>query len=148
LPPSAPGKKYEYLAGGSSGIPQAITQLDSLTQLSGLGFIVVFRRDPMWERWKAAVEKRVSKFDKLHTIELTELSLDDTRNLLQHRLTSPQFRKLTPEQDPPTFTDSTVKLIWGKTQGNPRGILRESTRLFRRAVAKNAKEVTPDLLEA
>jgi hypothetical protein len=56
-----------------SATPQAINQLDSLTQLSGIGFVVVMRKE-YWEDWKKSVENRVNKFEKSLTIELADFN--------------------------------------------------------------------------
>jgi hypothetical protein len=129
------------------GTPQAITQLDSLTQLNGIGFVVVLRKE-IWEQWKGSVESKVNKFEKSLTIELADLTLKDATDLISHRLESPQFRKQTAETEPPRFEEDLIKVIWERAQGNPRNILRLANRVFRRAVTKGATVGSLELLEA
>jgi len=132
--------------GGRIGTPQAISQLDSLTQLSGIGFVVVFRKE-VWEQWKGSIESKVNKYEKSLAIKLEDLNLKDTISLIVHRLESPQFRKQDVGTKSPKFKEELIKTIWARAQGNPRRILRLANRAFRRAVTKGTAEVATEHLE-
>lgn len=45
------------------GTPESISQMDSLSKVSGTGFIVTFREED-FEKWHEQLEKRLSKIEK------------------------------------------------------------------------------------
>jgi hypothetical protein len=68
--------------------------------------------------------------------------------LITYRLESPAFRNQKAKLAPPNFDEDLIRAICERAKGNPRGILRLANRVFRRAVSKEARIATIDLLNA
>jgi Cdc6-like AAA superfamily ATPase len=132
----------------SLGVPRAISQLGSLTKLSGVGFILTFRKDD-WNKWQEKIKERVNKIEKKYTIAIEPLSLEDSKRFILHRLDAEEFKL--PTDHPmaqPEFTQDTIESIWKRVNGNPRAMLRLANTLFRKAIRNETKLIEPiELLE-
>jgi sugar-specific transcriptional regulator TrmB/Cdc6-like AAA superfamily ATPase len=147
LPPAH--KHHLHIGHRSSlrvGTPESISQLDSLSKLSGTGFIVTVREEE-FEKWQEQLEKRLSKFEKKFIIYMKPLSYEDARAFLIHRLQDKEFRIYGDKHlwvaEPPALSSSDISSIWKKGSGNPRLMLRLASAVFRQLVYHNITKVEP-----
>ena len=146
LPPESitrPGRRLPYERELNRITPEAIIQLDSITQLGFVGFIVTMRESG-WKRWNVQFKDKISKYEKDLIICLNNLSIEDTKKLIDLRLEAPCYRRIEPTIEPPKFNDDLIKEIHIKSTGNPRNILKISEHLFARAISIGLKEITKE----
>ena len=127
--------------------PESISQMGSLTKLSGTGFIVTIRKED-YDLWQKDLAAGISKLEDRFTIRLEILSFDDAKSFLLHRLESEEFQISNATTEKPVLLDRTIRLIWEKGEGNPRAMLRLASSAFRKAVLSELKTVEPVLMEA
>lgn len=142
---------YDYnirrmMAGRSMGTPQAISQLGSLTRLSGVGFIMTFRKND-WNMRQKEIKDRVSKIENKHIISLEPLSLQDSECFLIHRLEANDFRTPTTTFTESKFDNAAIELIWKKSNGNPRSILRLAGTAFRKSIRNSKSLIDISMIE-
>lgn len=81
-------------------------------------------------------------------INMESLSLEDSKQFLTHRLNADEFRISSTKSDiEPSFSDDAIKLIWEKSNGNPRAMLRLANTAFRKSVRKEMKSIQINLVE-
>ena len=129
-------KRNKYM-----GTPQ------SIPQLAGVGFIITLRKYD-WNLWQNDIKERVNKIENKYMINMESLSLEDSKQFLTHRLNADEFRISSTKSDiEPSFSDDAIKLIWEKSNGNPRAMLRLANTAFRKSVRKEMKSIEINLVE-
>ncbi len=126
--------------------PQAISQLDSLTKLSGTGFIIAFRKED-WEVWKGGMKRQVGKIAKKYLVNMEPLTVEDSKIFLSHRLEADEFRSSAIPIEKPKFADEAVKVICEKGRGNPRQMLRYASAAFRKAIKSDNNTILASLID-
>jgi energy-coupling factor transporter ATP-binding protein EcfA2 len=116
-------------------IPQTISQLGTLTRLSGLGLILTIRKDD-WNTWQEKIKERVQKIEKKYVIALERLSIEDSKRFILHRLEAEEFRLPNYPMATPKFVQDNIELITKSGNGNPRAMLRLANTLFRDSTTK------------
>jgi hypothetical protein len=127
--------------------PESIWQMDSLTKLSGIGFIVTLR-DEDYESRKDEIHKNITKMDKDLIVNIEELSVEDAKSFLESRLEGNEFcTSSTTNIAKPSISDETYKALWSEAKGNPRALLRITSNIFRKAIHTGRKVIEPGMIK-
>lgn len=139
-------RRHDFEDGINRRTPSSIIQLDLLTKLSSIGFILNIRNED-WINWQDNIRNRLSKLKNECIVILDRFSLPDTSIFVNHRLNSKLFRKKDSEYNPPVMSEEVIQYIFKQSEGVPRDILITAEKIFRDAVTNRLQNITLDSVE-